>query len=636
MVLSFLSVILVVLGVLSFLVQRNLTASLSQVAGQELHNQVRSQIWLIEAALDSQVDLLQSFSGSQTRQNWIIAHNQSYEGLTETAQIPALLAEREQLWQAASTEAEAFIASRLDNQAAADLLSLQTLFPDHLELFLTDQYGGIIAATQPSRTYNQADESWWQTAYNQGQGQLYIGQPEQDENRQTMVLPLAIPLRDAQKQVIGILHSTYRLADILAILTPQNQSLPAGTNMAILFPDDQLYDLESGQFEALSATEAALLRDSEAVGYGQMPFRGQERLLAWATFEDGAALTTLRWQFIIAQEPQIGLALVQEQRRYIILLSMGGVGLVILSAFYVAGRISRPLNRITLAAQQVVAGDLKAVAPVTTADEVGLLAQNFNTMTDRLRDLIDNLEERVAERTQQLEVVATLSGQLSAILDFEQLLTELVNQIGANFHYYHTQIYLLDEAGENLIMTNGTGPAGTQMSRQNHHIPLNAPTNLVARAARSGQVIRADNVREIEDWLPNPLLPDTYAEMAVPIVGKGQVVGVLDVQENKIGGLDEGDANLLRSLAGHVAVALTNARLFEQTRQAQQTAEVAQQAAEIANQAKSDFLSGMSHELRTPLNGILGYSQILKRSRTMAETDRKGVGIIQNSGEHLL
>ncbi|MCP4401384.1 MAG: GAF domain-containing protein [bacterium] len=243
--------------------------------------------------------------------------------------------------------------------------------------------------------------------------------------------------------------------------------------------------------------------------------------------------------------------------------------------------------------------------------------------------VFDHLEERVAERTHQLEVVATLSGQLNAILDFDQLLTELVNQIGANFHYYHTQIYLLDKAGENLIVTKGMGPAGTQMSRQGHHIPLNAPTSLVARAARSGQVVRMDNVRKTEDWLPNPLLPGTYAEMAVPIVGEGQVVGVLDVQDDKIGGLDEGDANLLRSLAGQVAVALTNARLFEQTRQAQQDAE-------IANRAKSDFLSSMSHELRTPLNGILGYSQILKRSRTMDETDRKGVAIIQNSGEHLL
>ena len=69
-------------------------------------------------------------------------------------------------------------------------------------------------------------------------------------------------------------------------------------------------------------------------------------------------------------------------------------------------------------------------------------------------------------------------------------------------------------------------------------------------------------MREAEDWLFNPLLPDTYAEMAVPIILEGRVVGVLDVQEDKIAGLDESDANLLRSLANQVAVAIRNARVF--------------------------------------------------------------------------
>ncbi|MCI0420957.1 MAG: GAF domain-containing protein, partial [Acidobacteria bacterium] len=70
--------------------------------------------------------------------------------------------------------------------------------------------------------------------------------------------------------------------------------------------------------------------------------------------------------------------------------------------------------------------------------------------------------------------------------------------------------------------------------------------------------------------------------MAVPIIVEGQVVGVLDVQEDKMGGLNEGDANLLRSLANQVAVALTNARLFEQTTQSKEEAEIAKEKAEQA------------------------------------------------------
>jgi GAF domain-containing protein len=173
--------------------------------------------------------------------------------------------------------------------------------------------------------------------------------------------------------------------------------------------------------------------------------------------------------------------------------------------------------------------------------------------------------------------VAQISEQLVAILSLDQLSSEVVNQIQAEFGYYHAHIYLLDPQEAELIVVAGTGAAGAEMKAQGHRIPLIAPTSLVARAARTGDIVRVDNVRLASDWLPNSLLPDTYAEIAVPIILEGKVVGVLDVQEDEIAGFDEADASLLRSLANQVAIAIRNARLFEQIETALSDAQAAQE-----------------------------------------------------------
>ncbi|MBN2007031.1 MAG: AAA family ATPase [Anaerolineae bacterium] len=246
------------------------------------------------------------------------------------------------------------------------------------------------------------------------------------------------------------------------------------------------------------------------------------------------------------------------------------------------------------------------------------------------------LEDLVNERTRRLEAVATLGGQLNAILDFEQLLQVLVAQIQERFNYYHVYIYLLDDDRQQLILQAGVGEAGKEMKEQGQRIALTDDTRLVTHAAKTGEIIRVDPMHEIAGWQPDPLLPNTLAEMAIPIINEGQVVGILDVQANQVAGLDEGDANLLRSLANQVAVSMTNARLFRETQQAKEIAQDAQRAAEVANQAKSEFLANMSHELRTPLNGILGYAQILRRGKDLTALQVDGLNVIQQSGEHLL
>ncbi|MCB0190318.1 MAG: GAF domain-containing protein [Anaerolineae bacterium] len=244
-----------------------------------------------------------------------------------------------------------------------------------------------------------------------------------------------------------------------------------------------------------------------------------------------------------------------------------------------------PIRRLTSVAEQFAVGNLTVQASVESDDEIGQLANTFNVMSNKLGKTVANLEKR----GEQIETLVTVSQQLTSILDLNELVQQVVTVIKEKFDYYHVHIYLLDQQEKTLIMTAGYGQAGAEMKARGHSIQLNAPTSLVARAARNGEVVRVNNVREAPDWLPNELLPNTYSEMAVPIVLEDQVVGVLDVQQDAIGGLDEGDESLVRSLANQVAVAIRNARLFSEVEKRFAEAREAQKKyVEQAWQARAD------------------------------------------------
>ncbi|MEW6406766.1 MAG: GAF domain-containing protein, partial [Chloroflexota bacterium] len=89
---------------------------------------------------------------------------------------------------------------------------------------------------------------------------------------------------------------------------------------------------------------------------------------------------------------------------------------------------------------------------------------------------------------------------------------------------------------------------------------------LVGRAAETNSPVLVPDVSQEADWLPNPLLPETKSEAAIPIASGKQVLGVLDVQQNMVNGLGEDDVELLQSLANQAAISLNNVRTFEESR----------------------------------------------------------------------
>jgi PAS domain S-box-containing protein len=177
-------------------------------------------------------------------------------------------------------------------------------------------------------------------------------------------------------------------------------------------------------------------------------------------------------------------------------------------------------------------------------------------------------EEALVKRAVELETVAQVSTVAATILEVDKLLPEVVDLTKERFGLYHAHIYLLDEISNTLNLAAGAGEVGQQMVAEGWSIPLEQEQSLVAQAARTGQGLIVNDVRENPDWLPNPLLPDTRSEMAVPMIVGGLVLGVLDVQAEVANRFTDEDVRIQTTLATQVAVALQNANQYEQARQA--------------------------------------------------------------------
>ncbi|MFC1976553.1 substrate-binding domain-containing protein, partial [Chloroflexota bacterium] len=175
-----------------------------------------------------------------------------------------------------------------------------------------------------------------------------------------------------------------------------------------------------------------------------------------------------------------------------------------------------------------------------------------------------SLVQQEKKRTHQLQTVAEVSTATSTILDTVDLLQRVVDLTKARFSLYHTHIYLLNEAGDALVLAAGTGKVGQQMVTEGWNIPLNQEQSIVARVARTRRGDIVNNVQADPQWLPNPLLPDTRSELAVPLIIGDQVLGVLDIQADEIDYFTQDDIRIQSTLAAQVAVAIQNARLYRQ------------------------------------------------------------------------
>jgi signal transduction histidine kinase len=185
-------------------------------------------------------------------------------------------------------------------------------------------------------------------------------------------------------------------------------------------------------------------------------------------------------------------------------------------------------------------------------------------ITDRI-EAEASLRKRIAE----LKVAAEV-GTAATILNRAELIHTAVELIKVRFGLSYVHIFLLDHRRTRLKLAAAAGEIGQQLVADHPSILLDQPQSLIARAARTKQPVVANNVLMTPDYLPHPLLPDTQAELAVPMMVGEEVLGVLDIQSAQLNSFSDDDVSIHTILAGQIANALRNATLFENVSQSQQ------------------------------------------------------------------
>ncbi len=214
---------------------------------------------------------------------------------------------------------------------------------------------------------------------------------------------------------------------------------------------------------------------------------------------------------------------------------------------------------------------------------------------EALRQLQSTLEEKIAERTLEMEQrshelsnrtveleLANIrnqrrAAQLQAIADttkaiantrsLEALLPRIVNVVSERFNFYHVGIFLTDEANQFAILSAANSEGGKRMLTRGHRLEVGTQ-GIVGYVTASGKPRIALDTGADAVFFNNPDLPDTHSEMAIPLLINNRVIGALDIQSRQSNAFSQEDVEVLSTLADQISIAIETARLLETSQKA--------------------------------------------------------------------
>ncbi len=570
LILTSVGIVLPSILIIGFSINNFFQGSISQIVGEDLRALAEAQREFIEREINNHLHHLTEITNEGSVINLVSVRSNSYSGLN-SEEINLKLQKEETSWQDEESMFRVGLINPINN------LSLRAFIfrnPEHIDFYIVDIYGGLITATKAPSVYNHSQQEWWQQ-YVKNNSEFYIGDPIWDEEKGETIIEIAAPIYtiSGEQNIGGVLYSQLTIQPIIDSLETASENTIS--TFSLIDSKDQVVQISDDFNTEETILDWEKLTKDNTNYWKVINFNAENNIIGWADItshndED----SNLDWHIIASSKIDDALSSVFLARNgtYILMGIMLASALII--SVLVARSISSPLSELTQTAEKILAGERDIQSEVVGEDEIGILAKTFNTMISDLNNALGDLETTVAERTEdlerravQLETSAVVAKEAAEIHDLPQLLNRVVHLISERFEFYHTGIFMLDERGEYAVLQAADSDGGQRMLERGHKLQV-GKVGVVGYAAGMNEPRIAQDVGADVVYYDNPDMPNTRSEMALPLVVRGKVIGVLDVQSTEANAFKREDLEVLQILADQIALAIENTQLLQGSQKA--------------------------------------------------------------------
>ena len=520
------------------------------------------------------------------------------------------------------------------------------------EIFATDVTGQLVAATNKTTDYWQADEEWWSRTYAWGYGQLYLSEVNFDESAGIYSTDVCIPVKalrnNEEEEVVGIIKGVLSISQVFESVF----DIEIGeSGRGMLVSDKGQIVLSQGSDPLEGKLPSGMLPSTSMGSSGWFVaswHNGEKMLVGFARVELSQRDLSFStpWTVMVSQELSYAFAPVRKLVWYI---SLPGVGLILvfffIGLYFAEGKFISPLGSLTEMVRRVASGDLTRKVQIKSRDEFGELASSFNQMVSNLekRASLDNVSMNMLSHLEMSDVLSMTMETLKTTFNAAFARLWLVGDGDLCEDCIHAEICYDKKRCLHLKVTVGMYAKDEDYMR----VPIGRlKVGWIAqnrRPSMTNDLAEDEQLHNLE-WL---LKEGLVSFVGYPLLVGNELLGVVALANRKPISYEE--FAILSSFVNRTAMAIQNARLHSEVMElnlnlernvAERTNELELANAKLkrADQLKSEFLANMSHELRTPLNAIIGFAEILRDGicGKLNELQTESVMDIHESGRHLL